>query len=87
MLARIFGSKNGRELKRMGKIVAQINKLETDFESLSDDELKASTVKFRERLDAGEKLDALLPEAFAAVREAGKRTMQMRHSHPGTPAQ
>ena len=79
MLSKIFGSKNSRELKRMGKIVARINELEPEFEALSADELKAKTVAFRERLEAGEKLEALLPEAFAAVREAGKRTKEMRH--------
>jgi preprotein translocase subunit SecA len=63
----------------MGKVVAQINKLEPDFEGLSDDELKATTVKFRQRLEEGAALDSLLPEAFAAVREAGKRFKQMRH--------
>jgi preprotein translocase subunit SecA len=63
----------------MGKVVAQINKLEPDFESLSDDELKATTVRLRARLEEGAALDSLLPEAFAAVREAGKRVMQMRH--------
>jgi preprotein translocase subunit SecA len=63
----------------MGKTVAQINKLAPDFESLSDDELKATTVKLRERLAQGEKLDDMLPDAFAAVREAGSRFMQMRH--------
>ncbi len=63
----------------MGKIVARINELEPEFEALSADELKAKTVAFRERLEAGEKLEALLPEAFAAVREAGKRTKEMRH--------
>jgi len=77
LLARIFGTKNNRELKRMGKIVAQINKLEPEFEALSDEELAATTPRLRERLDEG--LDALLPEAFAAVREAAKRVKQMRH--------
>ena len=53
MLARIFGTKNNRELKRMGKIVAQINKLEPEFEALSDEELAATTPRLRERLDEG----------------------------------
>jgi preprotein translocase subunit SecA len=75
----IFGSKNGRELKRMGKLVKQINALETDFESLSDEELKAKTEEFRQRLADGTTLDKLLPEAFAAVRESSKRTLGLRH--------
>ena len=60
----------------MGKVVAQINKLEPDFENLSDEALTETTVKLRERLKAGTELDSLLPEAFAAVREAGKRVKQ-----------
>ncbi len=75
----IFGSKNDRELKRMGKIVAKINALEPTFEALSDEELKAKTAEFRERHGNGETLNQLLPEAFAAVRESGKRNMGMRH--------
>jgi preprotein translocase subunit SecA len=63
----------------MGKIVAQINKLEPDFECLSDDELMATTVGLRERLAEGATLDSLLPEAFAAVRESARRVSQMRH--------
>ena len=79
MLKKLFGTKNSRELKRMGKIVDRINALEPDYESLSDDALKDVTRTFRERLEGGESLDALLPEAFAAVREAGRRFMGMRH--------
>jgi preprotein translocase subunit SecA len=79
VLKKLFGTKNSRELKRMGKIVARINALEADFESLDDDALKAATERFRERLEAGESVDDLLPEAFAAVREAGRRYMNMRH--------
>jgi len=79
LLSKIFGTKNSRELKRMGKIVAQINKLEPDFETLSDEELKATTIKLRERHADGASLEDLLPEAFAAAREAAKRVMQMRH--------
>jgi len=63
----------------MGKVVAKVNELEPRFEDLSDEELKATTNEFRERLEAGEKLDTLLPEAFAAVREAARRVKQMRH--------
>jgi len=79
VLAKLFGTKNSRELKRMGKIVARINALEERFEALDDGELAAVTPALRERLSAGEDLDALLPEAFAAVREAARRTRQMRH--------
>ena len=68
LLSKIFGSKNQRELKRMGKLVTRINSLEADFEALSDDQLKAKTAEFRARLEKDESLDALLPEAFATVR-------------------
>ena len=78
MLAKIFGTKNSRELKRMGRTVARINALEEQFRGLSDDELKQTTVRLKERLANGESLDALLPEAFAAVREAADRTKGMR---------
>ena len=75
----LFGTKNSRELKRMGKVVAQINALEPRFEAMGGDALKAFTEKLRERYGAGETLDALLPEAFAAVREAARRTKELRH--------
>ena len=76
-LARLFGTKNSRELKRMGRLVQRINALEAQFTGQTD--LVAHTGSLRERLDSGETLDALLPEAFAAVREAAKRTKSMRH--------
>ncbi|KXJ51381.1 MAG: preprotein translocase subunit SecA [Neptuniibacter sp. Phe_28] len=79
LLKKVFGSKNDRELKRMGKIVKAINALEVDLEKLTDEELAAKTVEFRQRLDEGADLDQLLPEAFAVVREASKRVMGMRH--------
>ncbi|KLV06225.1 preprotein translocase subunit SecA [Photobacterium aquae] len=79
LLTKIIGSRNDRTLRRMRKIVDQINKLEPQFESLQDEELKAKTVEFRERLEQGENLDQLLPEAFATVREASKRVYGMRH--------
>lgn len=79
MLTRIFGSKNQREIRRYNKFVTQINAWEETYEKLSDEELKAKTLEFRERFEGGESLDKLLPEAFAVVREAGKRTMGMRH--------
>jgi len=75
----IFGSKNERELKRMRKIVAQINALEGDMEKLTDEQLRAKTAEFRQRLADGATLDQLLPEAFAAVREASRRTLGLRH--------
>ena len=76
-LARLFGTKNTRELKRMGRLVQRINDLEPQFDAETD--LAAHTAALRERLAAGETLDELLPEAFAAVREAAKRTKDMRH--------
>jgi len=75
----VFGSKNDRELKRMGKVVLKINALEPQMEALSDEDLKAKTQEFRERYEKGETLDQLLPEAFAAAREASRRAMGMRH--------
>jgi preprotein translocase subunit SecA len=79
ILTRIFGSRNERLLKQYAQAVRQINALEPAIAALSDDELKAKTPVFRERIERGETLDALLPEAFAVVREAGKRVLQMRH--------
>ncbi len=79
ILTRIFGSRNERLLKQYGHTVKAINLLEPTISALSDDALKAKTVEFRERVGKGEALDALLPEAFAVVREAGKRALQMRH--------
>ncbi len=78
-LTKIFGSRNDRLLKTYRKTVDRINGLEPQFEKLSDDELRAQTERFRQRLTQGESLDALLPEAFAVVREASKRVMKMRH--------
>jgi len=78
-LTKIFGSRNDRLLKQYRKTVDRINALETSLEGLSDDELRAKTQSFRERVAAGETLDALLPEAFAVVREGSKRVMKMRH--------
>jgi len=78
-LKAVFGSKNGRELKRMGKMVKKVNQLEPDFEALDEAALKAKTGEFKQRLANGETLDNLLPEAFAVVREASKRTLGLRH--------
>jgi preprotein translocase subunit SecA len=79
LLTKIFGSRNDRLLKQYRKTVDRINALEPGLEGLSDDALKAKTQEFRERLASGTELDALLPEAFAVVREASKRVMKMRH--------
>ncbi|MFH1077288.1 MAG: preprotein translocase subunit SecA [Pseudomonadota bacterium] len=79
LLKKIFGSKNERELKRMQPIVEHINSLEPGMKELSDDALRGLTATFRERISRGEPLDDILPEAFAAVREASCRTLKMRH--------
>ena len=76
---KVFGSKNDRELKRMRKMVAKINEFDETISALDDSALKAKTSEFMRRLDEGETLDSLLPEAFAVVREAGKRAMGLRH--------
>ena len=74
----VFGSSNDRTLKRLRKVVAKINKLEPSFEQLSDAELQGKTEEFRQRLANGEALSAVLPEAFATVREASRRVLGMR---------
>ncbi len=79
LLKKVFGSKNEREVKRMQKAVQAVNALEEQMLALSDDELRARTEAFKERLSKGETLDQILPEAFAVCREAGKRVMGMRH--------
>ena len=79
MLTKIFGSRNERLLKQYRVVVAKINALEPDFEKLSDAALAAKTEEFKQRHQDGEVLDKLLPEAFAAVREAAKRVHGMRH--------
>jgi len=78
-LTKIFGSRNDRLLKQYRKTVERINAMEAGLEPLSDDDLRAKTQSFRDRFAAGETLDALLPEAFAVVREGSKRVMKMRH--------
>src|SRR5919202_1179258 len=75
----IFGSANDRYVRSLGKTVDAINAFETNIKALSDDELRGQTERFRERLANGEKLDSLLPEAFATVREAAVRTLGQRH--------
>ena len=79
MLAKIFGSKNQREIKKLSKVVDRINALEEGIQALSDEELEAKTLEFKDRYDNDESLDNLLPEAFAVVREAGIRSLNMRH--------
>ena len=76
---KLFGTENDRKLKKMRPLVAQINALEPEFEKLTDDALKAKTIEFTKRYKDGESLEYLLPEAFATVREAGKRTLGQRH--------
>jgi len=78
-LTKIFGSKNDRTIKQLRHIVARVNDQEASVESLNDQELGAKTSEFRQRVEKGESLDALLPEAFAVVREAAKRVLGERH--------
>ncbi len=79
LLTRVFGSRNERQLRQLNRIVAKINALEPEMQQLSDDQLKAKTPEFRERIAKGEALDKVLPEAFAVCREASKRVLGMRH--------
>ncbi|XNM61490.1 DEAD/DEAH box helicase [Escherichia coli] len=79
MLTKVFGSRNHRTLPRMRKVVNIINAMEPEMEKLSDEELKGKTTEFRARLEKGEVLENLIPEAFAVVREASKRVFGMRH--------
>lgn len=79
LLKKIFGTKNEREMKRLWPMVDKISALEPQFVSLSDTQLKEKTPEFKKRLEEGESLDDILPEAFATVREVSKRTLRMRH--------
>ena len=79
LLTKVFGSRNDRTLRRMRKVVNIINAMEPEIEKLSDEELKGKTAEFRARLEKGEVLENLIPEAFAVVREASKRVFGMRH--------
>src|SRR5437764_297734 len=79
LLAKVVGTQNERELKRLRPIVAQVNALEASVQALSDEQLRGKTIEFRQRSGNGETLDELLPEAFAVVREAGRRVLNMRH--------
>ncbi len=78
-LAKIFGTRNEREIKTMRPAIVAINALEPAVQALSDVDLAAKTIEFREKLDRGATLDDLLVEAFAVVREAGRRFLNMRH--------
>ncbi|WHZ12599.1 MAG: Protein translocase subunit SecA [Burkholderiaceae bacterium] len=79
VLTKIFGSRNDRLLRQYGKVAQTINAMEPALEKLGDDELRAKTESFKQRIAGGESLDAILPEAFAVVREGSKRVMKMRH--------
>ncbi|MBW2574020.1 MAG: preprotein translocase subunit SecA [Deltaproteobacteria bacterium] len=79
LLTKVFGSKNERELKKIQPVVEKINAIEPQIQAMDDDELKTQTQLFKERLKNGESLDDILPEAFATVREASIRTLEMRH--------
>src|SRR5262245_41385194 len=78
-LVRLFGSSNERKIRQMRPVVAQINELEPSMAALSEEALRAKTQEFRERRARGESLEELLPEAFAACRESGRRYLNMRH--------
>ncbi|GAB1622885.1 preprotein translocase subunit SecA [Agarivorans albus] len=79
LVTKIVGTRNDRTIKKMRKVVNTINALEPEYEKLSAEEIKAKAGEFRERLEKGETLEAILPEAFAVVREASKRVFEMRH--------
>ena len=79
IISKIFGTHSQHEVKRIIPIVNKIEALAPEFEKLTDDELKAKTPEFKERLEKGETLDDLLPEAYATVREAATRVLGMRH--------
>ena len=79
ILTKVFGSRNDRTLKKLAKAVEQISQLETEYEALSDEQIKAKTNEFKERLEQGASTDDIMVEAFALVREASKRVFGMRH--------
>ncbi|MDA0238343.1 MAG: preprotein translocase subunit SecA, partial [Proteobacteria bacterium] len=79
VLKKIFGSRNDRLLKTYQKTIRRINEIEDELAALSDEELKSKTLEFKRRLDSGEVLDDILPDAFAVVREASKRVLELRH--------
>src|ERR671912_2298572 len=79
LLAKVIGTQNEREIKRLRPAVAEINALEPQIQPLTDAQLREKTNEFRQRIAAGETVDDLLVEAFAVVREAGRRVLNMRH--------
>ena len=79
LLTKIFGSRNDRLLRQYRKTVSAVNALESQYEALTDDELKAKTAAFKAQLASGASLDSLIPDVYATVREASKRVMKMRH--------
>jgi preprotein translocase subunit SecA len=79
LLAKVFGTQNDRDIKRLRPLVDRVNAFESEIQARSDDELRAKTAEFKERVARGEPLDDLMPEAFAVVREAGHRVLNMRH--------
>ncbi|MBW2351425.1 MAG: preprotein translocase subunit SecA, partial [Deltaproteobacteria bacterium] len=78
LVAKVFGTKHGREVKKLQPLVDRINSLESGIKPLSDEKLKAKTPEFKERLERGESLDELLPETFAVTREAALRVLGLR---------
>ncbi len=79
LVKKFVGSRNDREIKKIQPLVAKINDLEPRVSSLTDEQLKAKTAEFKQRFENGESLEDLLPDAFAVVRETGKRALNMRH--------
>jgi len=79
LVKKVVGSRNDRIIRQKRRVAEKINSLEPQFKALSDAELRAKTDEFRNRLEQGETLNDLLPEAFATVREAGRRVLDMRH--------
>src|SRR6266498_878004 len=79
LLAKVVGTQNDRELKRLRPIVSEVNAFEAAIKALSDEQLRGKTAEFRQRVANGDTLDELLPEAFSVVREAGRRVLNMRH--------
>ena len=79
VLAKVFGNKNERELKKLYPVISKINSLEPEMQVMSDDQLKTQSSLFKNRVEQGESLDDILPEAFATLREASVLTLEMRH--------
>ena len=79
VLQKVHGDPNEKSLKKLAPFVKEINELEAEFRKMTDDELNGKTEKFRSRLAKGDSLDDIVPEAFATVREAARRTLKQRH--------